>query len=69
VQLGDVKHNAVILKETWERGMYTYGIISYHLMQNTVYLISLVGEVRENLEGQFTRGVENTNMTDCISNL
>jgi hypothetical protein len=28
------------------------------------------GEVREKVEGQqFTRGVENTNMTDCISNL
>jgi hypothetical protein len=27
-----------------------------------------VGEVREKVEGQeFTRGVENTNMTDCIS--
>jgi hypothetical protein len=29
-----------------------------------------VGEVREMIEGQqFTRGVENTNMTDCISSL
>ncbi len=29
-----------------------------------------VGEVREKVEGQqFTRGVENTNMTDCISSL
>jgi hypothetical protein len=29
-----------------------------------------VGKVREKLEGQqFTRGVENTNMTDCISSL
>ncbi len=29
-----------------------------------------VGEVREYVEGQqFTREVENTNMTDCISNL
>jgi hypothetical protein len=29
------------------------------------------GEVREKVEGQqqFTRGVENTNMTDCISSL
>jgi hypothetical protein len=30
----------------------------------------LVGEVREKVEGQkSTRGVENTNMTDCISSL
>jgi hypothetical protein len=29
-----------------------------------------VWEVREKVEGQqFTRGVENTNMTDCISSL
>jgi hypothetical protein len=29
-----------------------------------------VGEVREKVEGQqFTRGVKNTNMTDCISSL
>jgi hypothetical protein len=29
-----------------------------------------VGEVREKVEGQqFTRGVENTYMTDCIANL
>ncbi len=29
-----------------------------------------VGEVREKVEGQqFTRGVENTNMTNCISSL
>jgi hypothetical protein len=29
-----------------------------------------LGEVREEVEGQqFTRGVENTNMTDCISSL
>jgi hypothetical protein len=29
-----------------------------------------VGEVREKVEGhQFTRAVENTNMTDCISGL
>ncbi len=29
-----------------------------------------VGKVREKIEGQqFTRGVENTNMTDCISSL
>ncbi len=29
-----------------------------------------VGEVREKVEGQqYTRGVENTNMTDCISSL
>jgi hypothetical protein len=29
-----------------------------------------VGEVREKVEGQqFTRGVENTNRTDCISSL
>ncbi len=29
-----------------------------------------VGEVREKVEGQqFTRGVENINMTDCISSL
>jgi hypothetical protein len=29
-----------------------------------------VGEVREKVEWQqFTRGVENTNMTDCISSL
>ncbi len=29
-----------------------------------------VGEVREKVAGQrFTRGVENTNMTDCISSL
>jgi hypothetical protein len=28
------------------------------------------GEVREKVEGQqYTRGVENTNMTDCISSL
>ncbi len=28
------------------------------------------GEVREKVEGQqFTRGVENTNITDCISSL
>ncbi len=26
-------------------------------------------EIREKIEGQFTRGVENTNMTDCISSL
>jgi hypothetical protein len=30
----------------------------------------VVGEVREKVEGQqFTRGVENANMTDCISSL
>ncbi len=29
-----------------------------------------MGEVREKVEGQqFTRGVDNTNMTDCISSL
>jgi hypothetical protein len=29
-----------------------------------------VGEVRDKIEGQeFTRGVEKTNMTDCISSL
>jgi hypothetical protein len=29
-----------------------------------------VGKVKEKVEGQqFTRGVENTNMTDCISSL
>jgi hypothetical protein len=29
-----------------------------------------VGEVREKVEGQqFTKGVENTNMNDCISSL
>ncbi len=29
-----------------------------------------MGEVRVKVEGQkFTRGVENTNMTDCISSL
>jgi hypothetical protein len=29
-----------------------------------------VGEVREKVEGQqVTRGVDNTNITDCISNL
>jgi hypothetical protein len=29
-----------------------------------------VGEAREKIEGQqFTRGVKNTNMTDCISSL
>ncbi len=29
-----------------------------------------LGEVREKVEGQqFTRGVENTHMTDCISSL
>jgi hypothetical protein len=29
-----------------------------------------VGEVIEKVEGQqFTKGVENTNMTDCISSL
>jgi hypothetical protein len=28
------------------------------------------GEVREKVEGQqYTRGIENTNMTDCISSL
>jgi hypothetical protein len=35
-----------------------------------VYFGGGVGEVTEKVEGQqFTRGVENTNMTDCISSL
>jgi hypothetical protein len=35
-----------------------------------VYFRKGGGEIREKVEGQqFTRGVENTNMTDCISSL
>jgi hypothetical protein len=43
------------------------------LYKNTTFTLGRgggVGEVREKVEGQqFTRGVENTNMTDCISSL
>jgi hypothetical protein len=45
---------------------------SVKLLQNMVYFGQGggVGEVREKVEGQqFTRRVENTNMTDCISGL
>jgi hypothetical protein len=46
----------------------------YYTVQYTVRLLweggGEVGEVRENERGQqFTRGAENTNMTDCISSL
>jgi hypothetical protein len=47
-----------------------------HPPQPSVYTVCLLwegggmGEVREKVEGQqFTRGVENTNMTDSISSL
>ncbi len=44
--------------------------LSHTLSVYTVHLLWEGEEVREKVEGQqYTSGVENTNMTDCISSL
>ncbi len=51
-------------------GQVHVGIDQISYKSGYIYFGNGVGDVREKVEGQqFTRGVENTNMTDCIFSL